>query len=54
MHDNVTGTLETLVLALDEMPEDVDLTTLPDEVASILNYINVQCRAVVEQANDAQ
>lgn len=47
--DHATATLETLVQSIDELPADCDFASLPEEVRSILTYINVQCREVVRQ-----
>jgi hypothetical protein len=40
-----------LVNAVDELPEGFDFDALPEEVMSILSYINTQSRHVVESAS---
>lgn len=48
--DDARGTLETLVNFLDEIDES-DLQDLPDDIASLLNYVNLKCRELVKRAN---
>lgn len=47
--DDARGTLETLVSALDALPETFETTP---EIGEILEYINVQCRAMVKRAGE--
>lgn len=47
--NDASASLETLVGAVDELDAS-DVENLPDEVASILNYINTHCRHVVSGA----
>jgi hypothetical protein len=49
--DDARGTLETLVQSVDALPDDLDAAAIPEDVRSLLNYINIQCRALVQQAN---
>jgi hypothetical protein len=51
MNDDALGSLQTLVNAVDELPEGFDFDALPEEIRSILSYINLQSRAVVRQVN---
>jgi hypothetical protein len=47
---DLLATLETLVDTFDEVGAEMT----PEDVATILNYINVQCRNVIRLAKDGE